>query len=67
MLSFFKVRENFAPSYQDSFQSQVSVVVRYVQVDSEREMLNRIQSTPGAIGYVESVEESAHVRIIKIR
>ena len=38
-----------------------------VQVDSEREMLKRIQSTPGAIGYVESVEESAHVRIIKIR
>jgi ABC-type phosphate transport system substrate-binding protein len=38
-----------------------------IQVKSEREMLDRIRSTPGSIGYVESGKESANVHVIKVR
>ena len=38
-----------------------------IQVESEREMLDRIRTIPGSIGYMESGKESANVRVIKIQ
>ncbi|MEJ2591153.1 MAG: hypothetical protein P8178_07110 [Candidatus Thiodiazotropha sp.] len=38
-----------------------------IQVESEREMLDRIRTIPGSIGYIESGKESANVRVIKIQ
>jgi len=38
-----------------------------IKVEDEQEMLKMIRSTPGAIGYVESVEESANVHVIETR
>ena len=38
-----------------------------IQVESEQEMLDRIRTIPGSIGYMESGKESANVRVIKIQ
>ena len=38
-----------------------------IQVESEQEMLDRIRTIPGSIGYIESGKESANVRVIKVR
>lgn len=37
------------------------------QLSSTQEMLSRVASTPGAIGYVKASEVNANVRVLKIR